>query len=170
MPLKNKELFLKEFVKTIFTSIHPPKAVSLKPITPSEVHRFLPQTVPIEAQRAPLAPTATPHLKVPGFEKISPFLQDPSISTIECPGPQKQIIINRLGRTQPVNITLTEQEIASVLNDFSARTRIPLIPGVFKAVFGNLLITAIISKYAGTRFVIQKRTTQPTRSTTSPSP
>jgi hypothetical protein len=43
------------------------------------------------------------------------------------------------------------------MSSISEQTKIPLIPGIFKAVLNNLIITAVLSDYVGTRFIIQKR-------------
>ena len=69
----------------------------------------------------------------------------------------KPIIINKSGTILTTNITLSKNEIDSIIEEFSTKTRIPLIQGTFKALLGNLLITAVISEFVGTRFLIQKR-------------
>ena len=53
-------------------------------------------------------------------------------------------------------VTLTEQEIRNVIESFSRETKIPLIEGILKTAYENLLITAIVSEYVGGRFIIQK--------------
>jgi len=95
--------------------------------------------------------------EISSLTRVRTLLLDPAVLSIECPGPLRQIIINRKGQIQPVNLTLTPREIRKVLGEFSEKTRIPLIKGIFKAVLGQLNITAVISDYVGTRFIIQKR-------------
>src|SRR3989344_1963039 len=53
---------------------------------------------------------------------------------------------------------LTGEEIDELISHFAQRARIPPIGGVFKAAIGNLIISAIISDFAGTRFHIDKKT------------
>jgi hypothetical protein len=60
-----------------------------------------------------------------------------------------------------VQLALSENEILSILKEFSERTKVPLIPGVFKALYNNLLITAIVSESAGNRFIIEKHFSTP---------
>ena len=52
---------------------------------------------------------------------------------------------------------LTKEEVDKIINYFSAQTKIPLVGGTFKAAFRNLIITAVISDFLGSRFVIEKR-------------
>lgn len=89
-------------------------------------------------------------------DKITPFLRDPTILSIECQGPGKNILINRSGIIQATPIILSKDEIDKLMEDFSEKTRIPLIKGVFKAALSNFIITAVISEFVGTRFYIEK--------------
>jgi hypothetical protein len=90
--------------------------------------------------------------------KINSILNDPSILTIESPGPGKNLIVNKGGKIMPVSIALSKEEIDAIMNDISDKTRIPLISGgVFKTAFRGIMLTAVISDYIGTRFLIQKR-------------
>lgn len=91
------------------------------------------------------------------ISKLIPFLNDIAITTIECPGPERNIIINRRGLLQTTPIVLSQDEISLLMNEFSEKTRIPLIQGVFKAYLGNFLITAVVSEFVGTRFLIERR-------------
>lgn len=90
--------------------------------------------------------------------KLTQVIYDPSVWSVECPGAGRKILVNRAGSIMLSSITLTDSEIQQVLKEFSERTRIPVVQGVFKAIFQDLLITAVISEFVGTRFVIQKRT------------
>ncbi len=91
--------------------------------------------------------------------KINSVLGDPSVFSVESPGPGKNLIINRGGQIMPSSIALTKQEIDLIMNELSDKTRIPLISGgVFRAAFQDVIMTAVVSDYIGTRFLIQKRT------------
>lgn len=91
------------------------------------------------------------------LEKIKPFLNDPSVSSIECSGPEKQLIINKQGLVQTTNISLNQSEISAIVEEVSNKTRIPLVSGTFKAAFDNFIMTAVISEFVGTRFLIQRK-------------
>ena len=51
---------------------------------------------------------------------------------------------------------MDKNEINSILDYFSNETKIPRTGGVFKAILGNLIITAIDSEFGGPRFIITK--------------
>jgi type IV secretory pathway ATPase VirB11/archaellum biosynthesis ATPase len=88
--------------------------------------------------------------------KLSSFLSDLSVTGIECPGPNKNVLVNKSGLVQTTSVTMSADEMQAILKDFSEKTKIPLIPGIFKALYNNLLITAVISEIAGNRFIIEK--------------
>lgn len=92
-----------------------------------------------------------------GIPKIDNILKDPKVMTVECPGPNKPVMIYKNGSIQTSNILLTGDEINNVMKNFSEKTRIPIMSGVFKAAFGNLIVTAVMSDFVGTRFIIQKK-------------
>ncbi len=95
----------------------------------------------------------------PGFidlGKLNFLIVDPWVQTIECHGSDKNVTVRKGGRTLMTPITLTDQEIRRVIESFSRETKIPLIEGILKTAYENLLITAIVSEYVGGRFIIQK--------------
>lgn len=94
---------------------------------------------------------------IPGLDKVRPILSDPTVQLLECPGPQKPLLVNRGGKIQTSSIILTSEEIDKIMQDISKETKIPLLSGVFKAAFGNYIITAVVSEFVGTRFAIQKK-------------
>jgi hypothetical protein len=92
------------------------------------------------------------------YGKLTPIIQDVSISSIECPGPGKNINIIRAGQKQFTKIILSPHEINDLLEDFSQKANIPLIEGIFRAAVDDLIINAIISDSIGSRFIIKKQT------------
>jgi hypothetical protein len=89
--------------------------------------------------------------------KLTQLLVDPSVFSVECPGPDKNVVVNRAGVPQTSAIILTKEEIDKIIDEVSDKTRIPILSGLFKAAFQDLLITAVVSDFVGTRFLIQKR-------------
>lgn len=174
---KLRELFFEEFVKSLIIHSAPQTTEEAQPMIPSplvreemtqgpqirtvpQTPRVFPQvpTLPIPIYRMQTTPLPmTQQLGIESLSKLNFLIADPSIFSIECPGPNKIILINRQGMVQATNIMLTKEEIDKIINEFSERTHIPLIQGTFKAVSGKLLITAVISEFVGTRFIIQKR-------------
>jgi len=91
-----------------------------------------------------------------GYGKLAPLLDDPSISTIECEGVNKPIMILRAAQRQKTRIALTKEEIHEILGKVADETHIPLLEGVFRAVVSGFSINAVISEMIGSRFVIKK--------------
>lgn len=88
--------------------------------------------------------------------KLDSLLQDPYINMIECTGPGKLILVRAISGIKATKISLSEQEIKETIGKFAQISKIPLMKGVFKAAVGNLLITAILSEFVGSRFIINK--------------
>jgi len=90
-------------------------------------------------------------------KKIDDLIKDKEIKSVECPGPGKQLIVNRSGSIEPINITLNSEEIDDIVKKFSEKSKTTPTAGVLKVTIDNLNITAIISEFIGTRFMIQKK-------------
>ncbi|MBU0467198.1 MAG: hypothetical protein KJ718_06315 [Nanoarchaeota archaeon] len=113
----------------------------------------LPKTMPqAKSKKQPQKPETI------NLGKIAQVLLDPAVFSVECPGPGKNILVNRGGRIQASSLALAPEEIQTIMENFSEKTRIPLISGVFKAAYKDLIATAVVSDFVGTRFMIQKRT------------
>jgi hypothetical protein len=179
-----RELFLRNFVESLIETIKPLPSIKKENSTEyfvgkkeEIVGQYIPseRTVIIEpnAPNAPtqkielktLQPTSKKVIPVHGmkvrnpqnvFNKIIPLINNPSIISIESPGPNKNIIINKLGTIEVIPVILTKTEIDIILNDVSQKTRIPLNKGIFKVALGNLTITAVISDLVGSRFHMEK--------------
>ena len=114
-----------------------------------------PQENPIPSIKS--APAATEQITISSFSKIDSLLKDPAVQTVECPGPNKPILVYKSGVIQNTNITLLGDEINNIMKEISEKTRIPLMSGVFKAAFGEVIVTAVMSEFVGTRFIINKK-------------
>ena len=108
-------------------------------------------------------PVKHPGYKIPikkekyNLNTIRSILKDPIVFSLECPGENRPIIINRSGIITISNVILSKDEIDTMMKEISEKTRIPMQKGVFKALFEDFLVIAVLSDYIGTRFVIQKR-------------
>ncbi len=89
--------------------------------------------------------------------KIQIMIQDPRVTMIECPGPNKNIMVKTGGNMKISDLSLTEKEIQDIIDKFSKQTKVPVISGIFKAAVGNLMMTATISS-TGNSFMITKIT------------
>jgi hypothetical protein len=93
-----------------------------------------------------------------GYGKIIPLLNDPSVTTIECQGKDKELMIIRAGQRQRTRIVLQDEEITNILDKVADETHIPLIEGIFRASLPEFSVSAVVSKTVGSRFVIKKVT------------
>lgn len=124
-----------------------------------------PQMPPRQIPAMPARKTAIPPVAVQGpidekgeYGKISPLLNDVSVSTIECPGKDKELMIVRAGQRQKTKITLNAKEIREILEKAAENAHVPLIEGVFRANVKGFSINAVVSEIIGSRFVIKKAT------------
>lgn len=162
-PIESEETENNE--KIIVQSETPRLLIAPKRIPLSQVPLAIPvreinlssQGLPVPQSMFPVEPTLTYSIKQITLEKVKNILLDPGVFSVECPGPSKPLVITAGGITRNTNIILTEEEISSFMQDIAKKTRIPLLVGLYKAIFGNLLIIAVISEFVGTRFLVQKR-------------
>ena len=142
-----------------------PKRPVVSPRVP--VRRVMPPRVPVRRvmpQRvAPPQPQITPPPTSGNvglsqdYGKIMPLLNDASVSTIECQGAGKPLMIIRAGQRQVTRVSLSAGEIKDVLDKVSEAVHIPILEGVFRAAVDNFSLNAVVSEIIGSRFVIKKQ-------------
>lgn len=178
------------FSTKIFTKgkkIETPKEIKdLEKLTPKRKiplkSMFLPtqKIIPIN-KPLPKQPTPPQKLTIPGSKlppqfqnirpiptkreidlgKLNPIIKDPAVNSIECDGPNFPIKIITRGTKKTTGISLTKEEIDTIINTFSTITRIPVLEGIYKVAAGNLILLSVISEVIGTKFVIRKIPQQP---------
>jgi len=101
----------------------------------------------------------SPEIKKPegAEEKLDSLIEDPSIQSIECPGPDKNLLIKKEGKIEPIALLLSADEIKSFLKKTSEKTNTSLEEGLFRAKLDSITITAVVSEFVGSKFVIQKQ-------------
>lgn len=92
------------------------------------------------------------------YGKIMPLLGDETISTIDCPGPDKPIFVVRMGQREITKISLNVLEIKELLEKFADVAHVPLMEGVFRVSVDGMNVSAVVSEMLGTKFVIKKAT------------
>ncbi len=137
---------LKKFGPIIATKL------TKNPLKPKKVQKII---TPKKIKSVPIVPPAKGY---PDLGKLNLLVGDIGVEGIECIGPNKNIVVKKGGKVQRTSIILTKEEIRQLVNFFANQTKIPLTQGTFKAVLGNLILTAITSDFAGAKFIIQKRT------------
>jgi len=118
----------------------------------------LPKVLTIPQTRLPsrlqyLRPTAT-NTKI-NIGKLNVLLKDKAVMSIECSGPDEKIMV-RVPSLKPTNIILTKQEIDEIVNTFSQTAKIPADEGFFRVVVADIIFSAVISEFAGSKFIIKK--------------
>ncbi|MCH7568892.1 MAG: hypothetical protein IIA87_05735 [Nanoarchaeota archaeon] len=121
-------------------------------ISPKPTSGF--ESFPIPKRGAPIVLPESGNINL---GKLNLLLSDSRVQSVECTGPNKTILAKKNGVIQTTKISLKDEEIEKIINDFSQRTRIPLVNGMLKAALGNLIMTAVTSDFVGSRFVIQKK-------------
>lgn len=105
----------------------------------------------------PVFTSSTPTTISPNLTKLDPFVKDNTVQMIECKGPGKGILIKAKNRISSTRVTLSEQEIKNIIDYFSNSAQIPIMGGILKAAVDNLIISAVVSDYVGSRFIITKQ-------------
>lgn len=107
-------------------------------------------TIPIPPKQPPVNPGEI------NFEKLMFLVKDPTVTYIECPGINKNVIIKKVGMTLKTQIILGKDEILRIIKSFSETARIPLIEGLLTARIQNLEISAIVTEKGNSSFIIRK--------------
>lgn len=90
------------------------------------------------------------------LKKLNALVKDNFVRSIECSGPNQNILVTGSMGRKPTAIQLSEQEIQDIFETFAIKANIPLSKGVFKIAFGNLILSAITSEVVGSKFIIKK--------------
>ncbi len=166
----------KREIKSILSEIDHDSIINRKiiPVTQIPQNHILPRPFPARpfnqtnsiTQNSPVNPlikqippsNLDESIQIPeSMKKIIPFIKDIFVQSIECKGPDTPLLVLKGGIIQVTNIILSKEEIDLIMQEISNETRIPLMQGLFKALHGRLIITAAISDFVGTRFILEKR-------------
>jgi hypothetical protein len=149
----NKKEEIKEKPKTQ----EPPKMQLIKIIEQKPITAQEKISMPLVSP----APQGTPtHPEVPGvsiLERLNIIFSDPAVQNVSCPGPDKNLQITRMNFIQTIQLSFSMNEINNFLKEISEKTRIPLQSGLFKVIYQNMIITAVISEFIGTKFLVERR-------------
>jgi hypothetical protein len=87
--------------------------------------------------------------------KLNPLIKDSAVKLITGSQDDKVTVTGLMG-TRQTAIILSKEDIDRIINAFSEKSKIPVREGIYKVTVGNLILSAVISKVVGTRFVIKK--------------
>ncbi len=88
------------------------------------------------------------------FDKITPILNDPKVTNIECPGPNRFLIITTHEKELPSKISLTKEEINKIIEQFTDKTLKE--NQTINKIHDNFILTAIQSEFIGPKFILTK--------------
>jgi hypothetical protein len=90
------------------------------------------------------------------FGKVTPLIQNATITMIECPGPAKNLIYRTYNVRRAAQIILSQAELQDLIIQFSRKSQIPIQNGLFRAWVDRFLISAVVGNGLVTSFIIQK--------------
>ncbi len=130
----------------------------LLPLTPP-VSRPLPLRPAAYQSSMPPRPTVPQNAQAITFTNqiIQQWLNDPRVQSVECPGPGKPLVIVKQNRPQVTSQSLDREAILAFLQEVAQKTKIPIGEGLYKAIIGPYIITAVLSEMIGNRYIIQRR-------------
>jgi len=91
------------------------------------------------------------------WAKIDALLKDNLVQAIECPGPEKQLIIHKNNSLTTMPLSFNAEEIKTILENIAQQTQTPFMQGIIKAQTPNYTLTGIVSEFAGSRFIVYKK-------------
>ncbi|MGB9707960.1 MAG: hypothetical protein ACPLXC_01365 [Candidatus Pacearchaeota archaeon] len=132
---------------------------TLAPVTPEipmpPMYRH--GTLPVPMPPKKIAPEVTLQIATTiDLGKLNPLIQDASVSLVQCDGADIPIKIVKQGKLSETIISMSENEINNIIKKFADRANQVITEPIFKTQVGNLALTAIISSFTGSRFVISK--------------
>ncbi len=159
--LIKRDYFYKIPIRPIFQRTNPPQQIPVqnlrRSISATLTQPASPKPTPqLQPSMGVIEPESQERPEDLELGKLDPFLKDPSIQSIECPGPGRNLLVKRYSKINTTKVTLNQVEITNIINNFAQQARIPVMGGILKAAVGDLVISAVISEFVGSRFIINK--------------
>lgn len=167
-PKTKKEKFIENVKKKIPQNISKPVEINFaKPIMQTQMRAPRPpKTLKIPQPKLPpqfayLRPQPNKQIQL-NLGNLNPMINDPSIKIIQVTGADQPVIVKGKMGTMPTATTLSLQEINSILQEFSKKSKIPIGKGTTKIIIGNLSLSALVSQGTAS-FTIEKIPLAPPR-------
>ena len=135
--------------------IRPIRGIPVR-MSPRQIPIYAPKAIAVVAEEKVQLPQLTQTPLILDLGMINPFIEDKTVSTIECSGPGTNIKIIKNGIVTETGLSLSGEEINSILKKISSQSGRPLEP-IFSASVAGLTINAMISEVVGSRFTINKQ-------------
>lgn len=116
------------------------KPIPIQNITQKPMPAQTPQQRPVQQTKAPPQKDD----KRTGIEKIDRFLKDALVTSVECPGGDKNVLIKKAGSIIKTEVILSRDNILQIITYFAEKARIPIVEGMLLARVENLEISAVI--------------------------
>ena len=130
----------------------PPAQMQIRPQTTEKMNQEL------ASLTRPQSPdTSTTTNSTDPLAKIASMIRDPNVQLIECPGTGKNVLVKVRNKINITQVLLSENEIKNIINYFASQANVPMIGGILKAAVGDMLISAVVSNYVGSRFILTKK-------------
>lgn len=156
-----RKIFLEEFTKELIRSAG--KNAPLKSDQISEPIIEIPIAAEEERQIISIvSPQQIPSIEEPvqdnfDWGKVLPLMQDPSVTMVECPGPEKNLVVRQNNIHAATSFSLTKEEIRALIEKIESKTQTAVNEGILQAETLQATVTAVLSDYVGDRFIIQKK-------------
>jgi len=90
------------------------------------------------------------------YDILMNLLKEKEIWAVECPGPDRFLILNRAGELKISKISFDEKEIQEIIEKLAKKSGSEISDTIFKFQTPDYEISGIISEEAGSRFLIEK--------------
>ncbi len=94
--------------------------------------------------------------KESAIDKIERLMEDSTVNSIECLGPEKKVIIRRDEKIIETSIALDDKEIIETFKMIENENREGL-GKIFKANFRNFIVHGIRSDFIGSSFILERK-------------
>ncbi len=94
--------------------------------------------------------------KESAIDKIERLMEDSTVNSIECRGPEKNVIIRRDEKMIETSVALNDKEITEIFKIIENESREGL-GKIFKANFRNFVIHGIKSDFIGSSFILERK-------------
>jgi|AP95_1055475.scaffolds.fasta_scaffold56013_2 hypothetical protein len=152
-PIGKSIIFEQEFQKS--KPIKPVNQVFHRKQPPRKIYKTPGETITKNIRHSLMGHEIRPNEEV--IADLNKIINDKNVQMIECPGPGRNILVKVKNDVNLTKLILNEAEIKNVIIYFSDYARIPIVGGILKTSIESMMISAVVSDYAGSRFIINKR-------------
>lgn len=98
-----------------------------------------------------------PQQAPPKMNTIDQWLTNQAIESVECTGPDQNLIIKRNGSITQSQTRLNQKEIGDIVQELASRSHASFEEGVLKGETKGWSVIGVVSEFGGNRFLLQKK-------------